>query len=176
VEGPAVRQLSLGNVFRQRNHVLSAHPRRDENGSYSATTLHASAALPFVISTGANPDFLLRAAGDDHVCGSLVKRAACRSSKARSYTGNSGERSGEISVWMLSLGNVFRHSRRPYIFAGSAIAPTLGFLRLKNSSDDFTITYSTGMKIRFRTVDNNIPPTTVVPTERRPRAPAPVAK
>jgi hypothetical protein len=29
-----------------------------------------SATLPFVISTEANPDFLLRAAGDDHVCGS----------------------------------------------------------------------------------------------------------
>jgi hypothetical protein len=27
-----------------------------------------------------------------------------------------------------------------YIFAGSAIAPTFGFLRLKNSSDDFTMT------------------------------------
>jgi hypothetical protein len=27
------------------------------------------AALPFVISTGAYSDFLLRAAGNDHVCG-----------------------------------------------------------------------------------------------------------
>ena len=26
---------------------------------------------PFVISTGAYPDFLLRAASDEHVCGSL---------------------------------------------------------------------------------------------------------
>ena len=105
-----------------------------------------------------------------------LKRAACRSSKPRVSTGNPGERSGEISVWMLSLGNVFRHIPASYIFAGSAIAPTLGFLRLKNSSNDFKMTYNTGMKIKFRTVDNNIPPTTVVPTERRPRAPAPVAK
>jgi hypothetical protein len=28
------------------------------------------APLPFVISTEAYPDFLLRAAGDEHVCGS----------------------------------------------------------------------------------------------------------
>jgi hypothetical protein len=45
----------------------------DENGFYSATSLPGSAALPFVISTGA-------------------------------------QRSGEISVWMPLLGNVFRRS------------------------------------------------------------------
>jgi hypothetical protein len=33
-----------------------------------------------------------------------VKRAAGRSSKPRVSTGNPGERSGEISVWMLFLG------------------------------------------------------------------------
>ena len=32
-----------------------------------------------------------------------VKRASCRSSKPRVFTGNSGERSGEISVWILFL-------------------------------------------------------------------------
>ena len=65
----------------------------DENGFCSATTLPGSAALPFVISTGAPkersgeicgvsgpflemffdrayPDILLRAASDVHVCGS----------------------------------------------------------------------------------------------------------
>jgi hypothetical protein len=36
-----------------------------------------------------------------------VKRAACRASKPRVSTGNPGERSGEISVWMPFLGNVF---------------------------------------------------------------------
>ncbi|MDX6462802.1 MAG: hypothetical protein QOE55_6499 [Acidobacteriaceae bacterium] len=45
----------------------------DKNGFYLATTLPGSAALPFVISTGA-------------------------------------QRSGEISVWMPLLGNVFRRS------------------------------------------------------------------
>jgi hypothetical protein len=40
-----------------------------KNGFCSATSLSGSAALPFVISTEANPDFLLRAAGNDHVCG-----------------------------------------------------------------------------------------------------------
>jgi hypothetical protein len=44
--------------------------QKDEDRSFSATTLHGSAALPFVISTEA-------------------------------------QRSGEISVWMLLLGNVF---------------------------------------------------------------------
>jgi hypothetical protein len=45
--------------------------RSDENGFYSATTLPGSTVLPFVISTEAYPDFLLRAAGNDHVCGFL---------------------------------------------------------------------------------------------------------
>jgi hypothetical protein len=37
------------------------------NGSCSATTVAGSTALPFVISTGGYPDFLLRAAGKDAV-------------------------------------------------------------------------------------------------------------
>ncbi len=41
-----------------------------KNGSCSATTVDGGTALPFVISTEAYPDFLLRAASDDHVCGS----------------------------------------------------------------------------------------------------------
>ena len=45
-------------------------PKVMKNGSRSATTLPGSTALPFVISTVAHPDFLLRAAGNDHVCGS----------------------------------------------------------------------------------------------------------
>src|SRR5882757_5707065 len=53
----------------------------DENGFYSATSLLGSAALPFVISTGA-------------------------------------PRSGEISVWMPLLGNVFRRSEAE----GSAVS------------------------------------------------------
>jgi hypothetical protein len=52
----------------------------DENGFYSATSLPGSAALPFVISTGA-------------------------------------QRSGEISVWMPLLGNVFRRC----VAEGSAV-------------------------------------------------------
>jgi hypothetical protein len=44
----------------------------------------------------AYPDFLLRAASDDHVIRLSVERAACRSSKPRVSTGNPGERSGEI--------------------------------------------------------------------------------
>jgi hypothetical protein len=45
-------------------------PKVIRNGSCSATDLPGSAALPFVISTEAYPDFLLRAASDVHVCGS----------------------------------------------------------------------------------------------------------
>jgi hypothetical protein len=41
----------------------------DENGFRSATALHGSVALPFVIPTGANPDFLLRGTTNGRVCG-----------------------------------------------------------------------------------------------------------
>ncbi|MDT7811690.1 MAG: hypothetical protein QOJ42_1606 [Acidobacteriaceae bacterium] len=43
----------------------------DENGFYSATSLPRSAALPFVISTGAHPDFLPRSPGQDRACAFL---------------------------------------------------------------------------------------------------------
>ncbi|MEA2541981.1 MAG: hypothetical protein QOH35_3347 [Acidobacteriaceae bacterium] len=43
----------------------------DENGFDSATSLPGSAALPFVISTGAHPDFLPRSPGQDRVCAFL---------------------------------------------------------------------------------------------------------
>jgi hypothetical protein len=46
----------------------------------------------------------------------------------------------------------------------------------KEVSNVLRITYNTGMKNKFRTVENNIPPTTAVPTECRPNRPAPVAK
>jgi hypothetical protein len=44
-------------------------PKVMKNGFCSATTVDGGTTLPFVISTGAHPDFLLRAAGNDHVCG-----------------------------------------------------------------------------------------------------------
>jgi hypothetical protein len=40
-----------------------------KNGSCSATTVHGSTNLSFVISTGAYPDFLLRGTCQDHRCG-----------------------------------------------------------------------------------------------------------
>ncbi|MDT7815616.1 MAG: hypothetical protein QOJ42_5532 [Acidobacteriaceae bacterium] len=43
----------------------------DENGFYSATSLPGSAALPFVISTGAHPDFLPRSPEQDRACAFL---------------------------------------------------------------------------------------------------------
>jgi hypothetical protein len=45
-----------------------------KNGSCSATTVDGGTALPFVISTEAYPDFLLRAAGNDHVCGFPLRK------------------------------------------------------------------------------------------------------
>jgi hypothetical protein len=61
--------------------TLSSRPKRSgvERSAFSclllgdycsATTVPGSAVLPFVISTGAYPDFLLRAASYVHVCGS----------------------------------------------------------------------------------------------------------
>jgi len=50
------------------------------------------------------------------------------------------------------------------------------FLAENGVSRVLRITYSTGMKNRFNTVENNIPPTIAVPTECRPSLPAPVAK
>jgi hypothetical protein len=41
----------------------------DENGFCPATALYGSVALPFVIPTGADPDFLLRSASQRRVCG-----------------------------------------------------------------------------------------------------------
>jgi hypothetical protein len=41
----------------------------DENGFCSATALHGSVALPFVIPTGAYLDFLLRGLRQNRVCG-----------------------------------------------------------------------------------------------------------
>jgi hypothetical protein len=47
----------------------SGPPKLMKNAFHFATTLHGSAALPFVISTEAYPDFLPRCTGHDHVCG-----------------------------------------------------------------------------------------------------------
>jgi hypothetical protein len=43
----------------------------DENGFYPAISLPGSAALSFVISTGAHPDFLPRSPGQDRACAFL---------------------------------------------------------------------------------------------------------
>src|SRR5277367_229622 len=71
-------------------------PKVMKNGSCSATTVDGGTALPFVISTEAQPNFLLRDAGDDHVCGSPQREPHADPQKPRVSTGNSGERSGEI--------------------------------------------------------------------------------
>jgi hypothetical protein len=57
--------------------------------------LRKGAALPFVISTGAYPDFLLRVACNDHVCGSR-RESRMQIIKATGLDMKSGECSGEI--------------------------------------------------------------------------------
>ena len=52
----------------------------------------------------------------------------------------------------------------------------IGVGPLNASITVFRITYSTGMKNKFRIVENNMPPTIAVPTECRPSLPAPLAK
>src|ERR1700730_3886772 len=56
----------------------------------------------------------------------------------------------------------------------TAGSPTL--FRENEVSSVLRITYSTGIKNRFSTVENSMPPTIAVPTECRPSLPAPVAK
>jgi hypothetical protein len=55
-----------------------------------------------------------------------VKRAACRPSKPRLFTGNPGERSGEISVWMLFPGNVFRQGGKSRATPRLYLVPAAG--------------------------------------------------
>jgi hypothetical protein len=67
-EAGAVCPRLLGMFFDRA--IIGLRPTQGgECGSCSATTFPGSTALPFVISTGAYPDFLLRDAGNDHVCG-----------------------------------------------------------------------------------------------------------
>jgi len=60
-----------------------------KNRFSSATTLYGSATLPFVISTEADPDFLLRAASDD-TCAALLKESRTQINKATALDRKSG--------------------------------------------------------------------------------------
>jgi hypothetical protein len=87
---------------------LSSRPKRSavavmKNGCYSATTLHGSAALPFVISTEAK-----RSGGDEKWL--LFSNYTPWKRRLPFVISTEAKHSGEISVWMLFLGNVFRHS------------------------------------------------------------------
>jgi len=53
VERSAVQRTVPGNVFRPEESWAKGPPKVMKNGSCSATTVAGSAALPFVISTGA---------------------------------------------------------------------------------------------------------------------------
>jgi hypothetical protein len=74
------KRLPIGSYFPWKRRplfvistggIMGLWPTQGEkNGSCSASTLSGSTDLPFVISTEAYPDFLPRAASDDHVCGS----------------------------------------------------------------------------------------------------------
>src|SRR5258708_17210306 len=62
------------------------------------------------------------------------------------------------------------------LYATSSCGVAAGSFLENETSTVLRITYSTGMKNRLSTVENNIPPTIAVPTECRPNLPAPVAK
>src|ERR1700693_3394160 len=76
-----------------------------------------------------------------------------------------------------SRGNQSRRtSHEPIIRLALPLWFLLSFFAENETSNPLTITYSTGIKKRLRTVENNMPPTIAVPTECRPSFPAPVAK
>jgi hypothetical protein len=88
----SVWMLSLGNVFRPEKSWAFGSPKAMKSSFCPVTAVPGSAALTFVISTGA-------------------------------------QRSGEISVWMHSLGNAFSTERtRIFYFAPHGV-PTFAALR-----------------------------------------------
>jgi hypothetical protein len=66
-----------------------------ENGFCSATTLPESTALPFVISTEVDADFLPRLLATP-TCAALLRESRMQIINVTVSTGNPGERSGEI--------------------------------------------------------------------------------
>jgi hypothetical protein len=110
--------------LRQRNHGPPAHPRR-RKGSCSATTVDGSTALPFVIPTGAQRKgpavrrlllgnvFRPRNHGPPahprrRKAAPVQRRLSMEAPPSPFVISTEAQRSGEISVWMLLLGNVFR--------------------------------------------------------------------
>jgi hypothetical protein len=117
------RPSSLCHLDR-RGHGPAGPPKVMKNGSCSATTVPGSTALPFVISTGAQ--------SSGEICGPFLevffrqrnhgpsahpRRRKTASVQQRLSPGSAvlpfvistgAQRSGEISVWMLFRGNVFR--------------------------------------------------------------------
>jgi hypothetical protein len=86
---------------------------------------------------------------------------------------------GAHSIVARSLGLQRRPSRDISSYDTSnpcSLSSTFPFFLESETSTVFRITYSTGIKNRFRTVENNMPPTIAVPTECRPSLPAPDAK
>ena len=82
-------------------------PKVTKNGSYSATTLPGRTALPFVISTEADPDFLLRIASNDHVCGSPWREPHAINQRHRSRQEIRGSAVERSAVQRSFRGNVF---------------------------------------------------------------------
>jgi hypothetical protein len=68
------RDLRFGGtflgMFSTEESTAFGPPKVMKNGFCSATTVDGGTALPFIISTEAYPDFLRRAAGNGHMCGS----------------------------------------------------------------------------------------------------------
>jgi hypothetical protein len=135
--------------------------------SSAASNLDGSAPVPFVIPTRISCHALLDKAACAPFCQGKAHEVRQRHQLPQEIRGSVAEGS---AAQRTSPGYVLNPRINHYSLAGST------FLRLNDSRTVFKITYNTGMKIKFSTVETNIPPTTVVPTERRPIAPAPVAK
>jgi hypothetical protein len=102
----AARRLPrhMNNPLTRTNSSLGVCPRavpRGRNSSCSATTLPESATLPLVITT--------RAQRNGGTCGFPIPGPLLRSITTPPFViSTEAKRSGEISVWILFLGNVFR--------------------------------------------------------------------
>jgi hypothetical protein len=87
--GPPTHSLELAFDFRTEESWAFDPPKAMKNGSCSATIVHGGITLPFVISTGADPDFLLRSASNVHSC-ALLRESRMQSINATGLDRKSG--------------------------------------------------------------------------------------
>src|ERR1700721_2339294 len=131
--------------------------------SSPASNLDGSAPVPFVIPTRISCHALLDKAACAPFCQGKAHEVRQRHQLPQEIRGSKAE---GFAAQRTSPGYVLNPRLNNYSLAGCT------FLRLNDSRTVFKITYNPGMKIKFSTVETNIPPPTVVPTARRPSPPA----